>query len=241
MSYKYAYLVVALCIGSIILCFKTDNRKQKQKISKMYTFLALGDSYTIGEQVHVPESFPYQTVKRLKERKMEVTDPVIVAKTGWTTDELDEAIREHNIDEQFSFVSLLIGVNNQYRGRDAENYKREFTLLLTEAIAFAGNKPEHVFVLSIPDWGVTPFAEGRDRRQIAKEIDMFNAINRQQTLEKKCHYIEITGSTRDNGVNKDYLAEDGLHPSAKEYAIWAEKLANEVEKTFKNQPVGELR
>jgi hypothetical protein len=116
----------------------------------MYTYLALGDSYTIGEQVHVPESFPYQAVKFLKDKKIEVTDPVIIAKTGWTTDELDEAIREHNIDETFSFVSLLIGVNNQYRGRPLDNYKTEFTQLLNEAIAFADNKPEHVFVLSIP-------------------------------------------------------------------------------------------
>jgi lysophospholipase L1-like esterase len=200
----------------------------------MYTYLALGDSYTIGEQVHVPESFPYQAVKLLKDRKIEVTDPVIVAKTGWTTDELDEAIREHNIDEKFSIVSLLIGVNNQYRGHTVDSYKGEFAQLLAEAIAFADGKAEHVFVLSIPDWGVTPFADGRDRQKIASEIDAYNEVNRELALSNKCKYIEITGSTRDNGTVKEYLAEDGLHPSPKEYAIWAERFATEVAKTLKN-------
>lgn len=194
----------------------------------MYTYLALGDSYTIGEQVPPAESFPYQTVQMLRDMKIDVTDPVVVATTGWTTDELAASIREHNINEQFSFVTLLIGVNNQYRGRSAENYREEFRQLLNQAIFFASGKPEHVFVLSIPDWGATPFAEGKDRGKIAREIDEYNATCRDVTVASKCHYIEITESTREHGIDAAYLVADNLHPSGKEYAIWADRLARKV-------------
>lgn len=199
----------------------------------MYTYLALGDSYTIGEQVAMAENFPYQTTTLLKEKNIEVADPVIIATTGWTTDELARAIQEHNIKDTFSFVTLLIGVNNQYRGRDVENYKAEFVQLLNQATAFTNGNSAHVFVLSIPDWGVTPFAEGKDREQIAKEIDAYNAANKAITTDHKCQYVDITDSTRMNGNNKEYLAEDGLHPSAREYTIWAERLVPVIEKTLK--------
>src|SRR5690606_20877737 len=135
------------------------------------------DSYTIGEQVALHENFPYQTVALLREKNIEAADPVIVAKTGWTTDELAMAIREEGIREQFSFVTLLIGVNNQYRGRAVENYREEFTSLLQQAITFANGDSQKVFVLSIPDWGVTPFAQDRDRKQVAVEIDVYNQAN----------------------------------------------------------------
>ncbi len=199
----------------------------------MYTYLALGDSYTIGEQVPLEENFPYQTVKRLKEQKIEVADPVIVAKTGWATDELAMALREEGIKETFSFVTLLIGVNNQYRGRDLDNYKQEFTQLLDQAIVFANGHTQNVFVLSIPDWGVTPFAAEKDARQIAQELDAYNKANKEITQAHKCHYIDITDSTRDNGRKADYLAEDGLHPSGKEYAVWADRLAPVIVKSLK--------
>lgn len=199
----------------------------------MYTYLALGDSYTIGEQVAIKENFPYTTVSMLRALNMDVSDPVIIAKTGWTTDELAAAIQEHNITDSFSFVTLLIGVNNQYRGRDAENYKEEFTQLLNQAIAFANNDTNHVFVLSIPDWGVTPFAEDRDRKQVAQEIDKYNAANKSISEQHGCHYLDITDSTRENGMKAEYLAEDKLHPSAKEYHVWAKRLAPMIEQTFK--------
>ena len=123
----------------------------------MYTYLALGDSYTIGEQVPMKENFPNQAVQLLRKQNIDVADPVIIATTGWTTDELAAAISEHNIAETFSFVTLLIGVNNQYRGRSVENYRQEYTQLLDKSIAFANGHAQNVFVLSIPDWGVTPF------------------------------------------------------------------------------------
>lgn len=198
----------------------------------MLTYLALGDSYTIGEQVPFLENFPNQTVARLRQKKMQVSDPLIIATTGWTTDELQKAIREKGLHETFSFVSLLIGVNNQYRGRSLGNYEQEFTQLLAQSIHFANGHSDKVFVLSIPDWGVTPFAEGKDRAQIAQEIDAYNASAKIITQAHKCHYLDITDSTRINGIHEDYLAEDQLHPSAKEYAIWAERLAAMIVQAF---------
>jgi lysophospholipase L1-like esterase len=208
----------------------SQNEKKKKC---MYSYLALGDSYTIGEQVPIHDNFPHQAVSMLRTQQFDVCDPVIIAKTGWTTDELAMAIREHNIMDTFSFVTLLIGVNNQYRGRELDNYKLEFTELLDGAIAFAGGKPERVFVLSIPDWGVTPFAEGRDRAQIMKEIGAYNNAKREIAEKKKCYFINITESTRHNGNNALFLAEDKLHPSGKEYEIWAGKLIPLVAQSLK--------
>lgn len=194
----------------------------------MLSYLALGDSYTIGEQVPYAENFPNQAVQLLHRKGIAISDPVIIAVTGWTTDELAAAIRERNLKETFSIVSLLIGVNNQYRGRSVDNYKEEFTGLLEQSIHFANGHTDKVFVMSIPDWGVTPFAEGKDRAAIAKEIDAYNTAAQKISLSHKCHFIEITESTRVNGTDAAYLAEDGLHPSGKEYAIWAERLADAV-------------
>jgi lysophospholipase L1-like esterase len=191
----------------------------------LLSYLALGDSYTIGEQVPFAENFPNQIVALLRQQKMEVVDPVIIATTGWTTDELQAAIREKAINETFSFVSLLIGVNNQYRGRSLDNYQEEFTQLLLQAIHFAGGHSDKVFVLSIPDWGVTPFAEGKDRAQIALEIDQYNNAAQKIALEHQCHFIDITDSTRTNATKEDFLVGDQLHPSAKEYAVWADRFA----------------
>ncbi|HEY0262289.1 MAG TPA: GDSL-type esterase/lipase family protein, partial [Chitinophagales bacterium] len=122
---------------------------------KKYTLLCLGDSYTIGEAVLPEDSFPFQAVKLLAEKKNEFEDPKIIAVTGWTTDELQSAIREADIHKTFDFVTLLIGVNNQYRNRDLENYKTEFSELLQTAISFADGKLKNVIVISIPDWSVT--------------------------------------------------------------------------------------
>jgi lysophospholipase L1-like esterase len=198
-----------------------------------YSYIALGDSYTIGEQVPTAENFPHQLVTMLNAQGLKVAEPVIIATTGWTTDELAAAIKERNIQDTFSFVTLLIGVNNQYRGRDLDNYRQEYTQLLDTAIRYANGHVNNVFVLSIPDWGVTPFAEGRDRAQITKDIDAYNAACKDITLAHKCHYLDITDSTRKNGTTPAYLAEDGLHPSGKEYKIWAERLLPMVTKVLK--------
>lgn len=236
MSVTKAYIFMARCIVLFFACIfilpYTVNA-QAHKSAHMYSYLALGDSYTIGEQVPIHDNFPNQAVQLLRRQHFDVADPVIIATTGWATDELASAIREHNIRETFSFVTLLIGVNNQYRGRSIENFRQEYVQLLDQAIVFAKGNAQHVFVLSIPDWGVTPFAEDRDGQKIAKEIDEYNAACKEITLDHKCQYLEITESTRAHGHDKDYLAKDGLHPSAKEYAIWAELLEQMVAKTLK--------
>ncbi len=191
----------------------------------MNSYLALGDSYTIGEMVPFRENFPNQLASMLPGWGIQMADPVIIATTGWTTDELNTAIREKHISGTFDVVTLLIGVNNQYRGRSVENYKEEFLDLLHQAITFAGGRVERVFVISIPDWGATPFADGRDRQKIATEIDAYNDVNRFYAADHNCPYLGITQSTRENAVRNGYLAEDGLHPSSMEYRIWAELLA----------------
>lgn len=186
-----------------------------------YTYLALGDSYTIGEQVLLAESFPYQTVQLLRNAGKQFTAPEIIAKTGWTTDELLNAIENRFLLDQYDFVSLLIGVNNQYRGRKASEFKIEFEHLLQLSIQFAANIPSHVFVLSIPDWGVTPFANGRNSKQVAEEIDEYNEICRTSSLKYNVHFIDITQLQRADGHKPEFLAGDGLHPSRNEYTKWA--------------------
>lgn len=188
-------------------------------------YLALGDSYTVGESVMPEENFPNQTIAILNKKGDHFETPKIIAKTGWTTDELDAAIDEEHITKTFDIVSLLIGVNNQYRGRSVTEYKSQFDHLLQRAIGFSGNNAQHVFVLSIPDWGVTPFAEGRDRAEIARQINAFNAAAKQVCDQHRITFIDITTSQREDGNKTEYLTSDGLHPSGKEYHKWAEKLA----------------
>jgi lysophospholipase L1-like esterase len=207
----------------ILVLLTFTHAKQVTKMqSRSYTYLALGDSYTIGEQVPLSKNFPSQTVELLRKNGYDFGAPEIVARTGWTTDELELAINNHSFDKEYDFVTLLIGVNNQYRGRSSSEYEDQFETLLEQAIQFAGNDSDHVAVLSIPDWGVTPFANGGDRKQIAKEIDAFNTVNRQIARKYHIHYIDITPFTREAAHDPSLLAPDGLHPSAKEYKRWAE-------------------
>jgi undecaprenyl-diphosphatase len=187
--------------------------------TKNTRYLALGDSYTIGESVAAEERFPNQLA-----RAMGIPEPQIIAKTGWTTDELNAAIDADNPQGPFDLVTLLIGVNNQYRGRDAEQYRHEFAALLGRAIGFAGGDAKKVIVVSIPDWGVTPFAAGRDRAKIAAEIDHFNAINREEASRAGARYVDITPISRRNDPTL-VTSVDGLHPSGKQYAEWASAIA----------------
>ncbi len=187
----------------------------------MFHYLALGDSYTIGEQVLFQENFPNQLVRQMREKGYSFAAPEILAKTGWTTDELQKGIDRHLFLPDYDFVSLLIGVNNQYRGRSEEEYRKDFEHLLHQALRFAGGKKERVLVLSIPDWGVTPFAANADRNKIRNEIDAFNKANRQITEAAGIPYLYITDYTREAASDPALLAADGLHPSAKEYQRWA--------------------
>ncbi len=199
-----------------------------------HTLLCLGDSYTTGESVLPAENFPNQTISLLRSGGHAFEDPEILAKTGWTTDELQTAIDNYSFKNGYDFVTLLIGVNNQYGGRTVEGYKSDFESLLKQAIRFANDKPEHVIVLSIPDWGVTPFAGDRDTKQIAIEIDNYNSANKAIAQEYNVGYIDVTPTTREAATDGTLVASDGLHPSAKEYAKWSERLALLIKSIIKD-------
>lgn len=188
------------------------------------SILCLGDSYTIGESVCLIDNFPYQLVQQLRKGGRLVQAPEIVAKTGWTSDELLEAMRTYHFSDRYDYVTLLIGVNNQYRGRPLAHFQEQLGELLHQSISFAGQATEKVFVLSIPDWSVTPFAEGRDRTEISQMIDQFNKVVQQESESKGVHFIEITQGTREAAEDDSLLASDKLHPSAKEYARWAVRI-----------------
>lgn len=201
-------------------------------MSQSYSYLALGDSYTIGENVPIYDSFPYQTVQLLRKAGYSLYAPEIVAKTGWTTDELQAGIANNKLLTQYDIVSLLIGVNNQYRGRSLQEYTEHFEALLKQAITLANNKHTHVFVLSIPDWGVTPFAKDRNSATIAHEIDSFNAVNKLFTEKYNVNYIDITPGTRLAANDTSLLAGDQLHYSGKEHLNWAEKLSLKIQQSI---------
>lgn len=188
--------------------------------------LALGDSYTIGESVAEEERWPNHLQRLLTADGIDCGKPQIVAKTGWTTDELEKAIAETKLAEHYDLVTLLIGVNNQYRGRDAEQYRLELRELIEFAIKKGHNNPQKVVLVSIPDWGVTPFAKGRDRAKIAAEIDTYNQIKKEEADRAKVHFVDITDITRDiSGAKADLIATDGLHPSGKMYLEWAKRVS----------------
>ncbi|HRN62554.1 MAG TPA: SGNH/GDSL hydrolase family protein [Luteimonas sp.] len=185
-------------------------------------YLALGDSYTIGEGVAEDGRWPLQLARALREDGIALADPRIIATTGWTTDELSAAIDAAEPLGAFDFVSLLVGVNNQYRGRAVDEYRDQFDALLARATGFTAGRPDRVLVLSIPDWGVTPFAleSGRDRDQIAAELDAYNLAARHACATRGIAFVDITPASRALGGARRMLAEDGLHPSAAMYAEW---------------------
>jgi len=182
--------------------------------------LALGDSYTIGEGVADAHRWPVRLADMLRDRGLNVGTPRIIARTGWTTDELSAAIDAANPDPDYDLVTLLIGVNNQYRGRGDEEYRAHFQTLVNRATAFARGKAARVIAVSIPDWGVTPFATGRDRPAITRAIDRFNAVSREETRRAGAHYADITPISRRALGDASLIAADGLHPSATMYAAW---------------------
>ena len=185
-------------------------------------YLALGDSYTIGEGVDAAGRWPQQLATALRANGIDLADPRIIATTGWTTDELSAAMDAAEPLGTWDFVSLLIGVNNQYRGRGVDDYVGEFHRLLRRAIALAGGRADRVLVLSIPDWGATPFAfaSGRDRSAIAADLDAYNAAAHALCAAHGVAFVDITGISRDGGDAPEMLADDALHPSARQYARW---------------------
>ncbi len=223
---KASSTAVAVIALLFLLIFIVAMKHPQQK--KEYSYLALGDSYTIGEKVAPEENFPNQVINILRKNGLDFKSPRIVAKTGWTTDELLATIKRTELERQYDFVSLLIGVNNQYRQRSVTEYIPQFESLLDKALKFAGNTNSRVIVISIPDWGVTPFADGSDRGKIAREIDEYNRANKAIADKYSVHYINITLENRKAANDTALFAEDGLHPSGKEYKKWAEELATVI-------------
>lgn len=189
--------------------------------SQQKKFLALGDSYTIGESVAPEQRWPHLLVDALNEQGEAFAPPDIIATTGWRTDDLKNAILKAKPQSDYDLVSLLIGVNNQYQGKTAESYAPEFEALLEMAIGFAGGDPSKVFVVSIPDYGFTPFGKER-QEQITKAVDAFNKVNREITLKHRVQYFNITDISRKGFEDPALVASDKLHPSGKMYAAWVE-------------------
>jgi lysophospholipase L1-like esterase len=192
------------------------------------SYLALGDSYTIGESEQPAARYPVQAAEMLRAANFMVGEPEIIAVTGWTTADLLNAVKHHPVGAGYGLVTLLIGVNNQYRQESPDMYRKEFTELLQKSLAYAKGNSSSVFVLSIPDYGVTPFAAGSDREAISLGIDEFNAINRQVSESYGVSYINVTEESRKAAGDGSLLARDGLHYAGKEYRIWAALLANAI-------------
>lgn len=207
---------------------KTDTLTRKG-----LTYLALGDSYTIGEAVEADKNFPNQLTALMPRYGLGFNKPQIIARTGWTTDELIKAIEQQKPAGTFDLVTLLIGVNNQYRGYNIDTYRTEFKALLATALKYAGNNKTHIFVLSIPDYSVTPFAQNSDNEKIAREIDQYNAINKAETEAMGITYVDITPISRQATTKPELIVGDGLHPSAQMYGEWVNLLTGSVASRYK--------
>lgn len=242
-KYRFGLLSTIAFLSAAFLCFACTKKRvvtttpmtqPATTTTSTKKLLALGDSYTIGESVAEGERFPNQAIRLLQSSGFNFSYPSrIIATTGWTTQNLLNGIAASDVAAQapWDAVTLLIGVNNQYQRRDTGEYRTQFTECLNKAIQFSGGRKEHVFVVSIPDWGVTPYAANFDRAKVATEIDQFNAINKEITLAMGVAYIDITPTSRQ--ADPALVAGDGLHPSGKQYSQWVALLAPVMEKQLR--------
>jgi lysophospholipase L1-like esterase len=230
----YRILCFLLIASAVLGCSRksagppTAPRVISLDTAKARTYLALGDSYTIGQGVAASERFPYFLAEALRDSGFRVAAPYYIARTGWTTEDLEAAIAAEPSLGSFDLVTLLIGVNDQYRGRDTGSYAPRFTQLLQKAIALAGGRRDHVFVLSIPDYSATPFVPAPDKVRIRAAIDLYNSVNRRITLAYGISYSDITPPTRQAASDPSLLAPDGLHYSGTEHRQWVGLLAPEA-------------
>ena len=191
---------------------------------QLYNYLALGDSYTIGESLSSIDSFPYQVVQKLRSQNIVFNPPEIIAKTGWTTRQITDAIKQYQFLPKYDFVSLLAGVNNQYQGKPVEEFKMDLENLLLFSLKVTDNSKSKVCILSIPDYSKTPFADSMDKVKISKEIDVFNSVCKALSIQYKVHFIDVTEAVSGLSPN-ELIASDQLHPSSIAYSKWAEKLS----------------
>lgn len=223
-----AILAAVVCFVVFAACTKEPVTRNAQEpdfpVKDTISYLALGDSYTIGESVSARSSFPLQLADSLRKQGVLIQGLTVIAQTGWTTGDLKAAIATENLTQKFDIVTLLIGVNNQYRGYSQVAYREEFVELLKTAINFAHGNAAKVIVISIPDWGATPFGGSGSNKDISNQIDQFNQINKEETLKFQANYTDITSISREAVKNPSLVAEDGLHPSEKTYALWVQQL-----------------
>jgi lysophospholipase L1-like esterase len=217
---------ILLLTISVFISF--SGRSQSLKIQDPVHFLALGDSYTIGQSVSIADRWPNQFTAELTKLGFNVAEVKFIAQTGWRTDNLKNAITQQQPLSGFNLVSLLIGVNNQYQGGSTSTYFTEFDELLQTALQLAAGKPENVFVLSIPDYAYTPYCAGNT--SISRQIDQFNEVNKIISERYKVKYINITPISRSGLSQPELVATDGLHPSGIMYALWVQEIMKNVEK-----------
>lgn len=210
------------------MLFCAEIFSQKDSLS----FLALGDSYTVGTSEIPANSWPQQLVKAFAKKDVFIKSPKIIAGAGWTTEKLLSEVQSSNLNPEYDLVSLLIGVNNQYRGLDIDQFRTQFLELLEISISLAGNDTAKVFVLSIPDWGVMPFAALKDKEKITREIANYNAIIKEEVTKRSVIYIDITKLSRQATFDNTLIASDGLHPSKKMYKTWVRKILKNLLKRF---------
>lgn len=196
-------------------------------------YLALGDSYTIGQGEEADGRFPQQLAAALAAKGWRLAPPTVIARTGWSVKQLSEALEASGRTGPYQLVTLLIGVNDQFRGGQAADYREPFAKLLARAIELAGGRPGRVVVVSIPDYGVTPFASAKGRESTAAAIDAFNAVNREESAKAGVHYVDVTPISRKAATDPTLLVADGLHPSRKMYAQWVEVILPAAEKALK--------
>ena len=215
-----------------VFCFYKDGDTTTANAAsgKKITFLALGDSYTIGQSVDSSQRFPAQTAHILKHYGYAINNIDYIATTGWKTVNLQWAIEAQRIQKKYDIVTLLIGANDQYLKRDTAGYREHFTNLLIKSIAYASDNKKHVFVLSIPDYSVTPF--GKEKKASARQIDQFNAINKEVSRAFGVIYTDVTGISRFDEIDSTMLAPDDMHPSGKQYEQWARALSNKILTAF---------
>ena len=216
---------LVLFIGFTLLSFQkpSESTLKPKDDSTSISWLALGDSYTIGQGVNATERFPAQTLDLLKLRSIKTAQLTYIATTGWTSSELDKSISQQNL-AYYDFVTVLIGVNDQFQGIDTSTYSKNFKSILNRAIQATRGESQHVLVLSIPDYSLTPEGNKLDTTKIKREIDLFNTLNKKVAKDFKCQYLDITVLGREAKLNPSWIAKDGLHPSALAYKKWAEQI-----------------
>ena len=233
-KHKMAFIGVLL---AAFLFWSCEKEKEEAPVvdlqiaqSISFNYLALGDSYTIGTGlVDEHERYPIQLIDSINKSSMfDGSPPRIIARNGWTTGDLLFGTDTATIDTTYQLVSLLIGVNNQFQNRPLDEYSEEFEILLDRAIQYAGNDTSRVFVLSIPDYGVTPFGAS-NAEEIAEEIDLFNSVNQSITESYGISYFNITPISRMAANDSSLIAPDNLHPSGEMYSLWVGEMLEIVQ------------